>query len=289
MHKLIAILTGCCLALVVSAQAVEQPNEATVKAQKNKNAPKQLVAPKQPQARTMPNTHVQTVHPQRLDRSVHPNANANLKTNVSKKPIRQQMVPDQPKTAPVVESKKIQTSKQSKFQNKQQPATTTNTNIQSSTAPTTNVKSSTAPTTNVRSSTAPTTTNKVKVDPATVKKVQTQYANFHAQPKPAIASAQFNPNYRIQAAQNWTSPQYTAFRTYQPQWHDRSYWSSHYNTLSLIAGGWYFWDNGYWYPAWGYDESAAYYPYDGPIYVGSHQRPFDQVVADVQAIRSEER
>ena len=57
MHKTIAILTGCCLALVVSAQAAEQPNEATVKAQKNKNAPKQQVAPKQPQARTMPNTH----------------------------------------------------------------------------------------------------------------------------------------------------------------------------------------------------------------------------------------
>jgi peptidoglycan hydrolase-like protein with peptidoglycan-binding domain len=47
-------------------------------------------------------------------------------------------------------------------------------------------------------------------------------------------------------------------------------------------------DGGYWYPAWGYDSSAAYYPYDGPIYSGPSARPFDQVVADVQAALQEQ-
>jgi hypothetical protein len=126
-----------------------------------------------------------------------------------------------------------------------------------------------------------------KLEPAAVQKIQAQHKTFKAQPKTAISSVQFNPNYRIAAAQNWAGPQYEVFRVYQPQWHDRSWWSSRYTTLSLIAGGWYFWEAGYWYPAWGYDEAAAYYPYDGPIYVGSN-RPFDQVVADVQAVLQEQ-
>jgi peptidoglycan hydrolase-like protein with peptidoglycan-binding domain len=56
----------------------------------------------------------------------------------------------------------------------------------------------------------------------------------------------------------------------------------------LIGGGWYFWNAGYWYPAWGYDSVASYYPYDGPIYVGSNPRPFDRIVADAQAILQEQ-
>jgi peptidoglycan hydrolase-like protein with peptidoglycan-binding domain len=56
----------------------------------------------------------------------------------------------------------------------------------------------------------------------------------------------------------------------------------------LIGGGWYYWNAGYWYPAWGYDNSAAYYPYDGPIYVGKSAKPFDQIVADVQTILQEQ-
>jgi hypothetical protein len=125
---------------------------------------------------------------------------------------------------------------------------------------------------------------KTKPSKETVAKIRAQHLNFKAKPNTAIASAQFNPNYRIQAAQNWTGAQYDAFRTYQPQWRDQGWWSSHYVTVSLIGGGWYYWNAGYWYPAWGYDEAAAYYPYDGPIYVGSNPRPFDQVVADVQSL-----
>ncbi|MFZ1220810.1 MAG: peptidoglycan-binding protein [Chthoniobacterales bacterium] len=122
-----------------------------------------------------------------------------------------------------------------------------------------------------------------------IERIRAQHRNFKAKPNPAIASAQFNQNYQIAGAQNWSGPQYQVFASYRPQWHDRGWWQSRYSSnLLLIGGGWYFWDSGYWYPAWGYDEAAAYYPYDGPIYVGDNRTPFDQVVADVQATLQEQ-
>ena len=276
MKPLIALLTACCCALAFAAQPVEPVEQADVTkpAQKPKNAPKQQIVPQQ--QRTLPNTKVQKPHIERSTNAVHDNT---LRKNGPKK---ERTVPAvQSNTLNNVQSKKIQTSKSPKLEKKQTaPITNTTTNppATTTTAPST---TTTAPTTNVQP-------KNIKVDPATVKNVQAKYANFKAQPKTNVTSVQFNPNYRIAAAQNWTGPQYNAFRTYQPQWHDRGWWSSHYTTLSLIAGGWYFWDAGYWYPAWGYDEAAAYYPYDGPIYVGSNPRPFDQVVADVQAILQEQ-
>jgi hypothetical protein len=186
-----------------------------------------------------------------------------------------QAMPKQPKAPPskvtTVQPKKLKPTKEPKLEKSTAPKTTT------TTVPADSLKKD-----------AKTTTKPSKVDPETVKKIQAQHVNFKAKPNTAIASVQFNPNYRIAAAQNWTGPQYNVFRTYQPQWHDGGWWSSHYSTVLLIGGGWYFWDAGYWYPAWGYDEAAAYYPYDGPIYVGSNPRPFDQVVADVQAVLQEQ-
>jgi hypothetical protein len=122
-----------------------------------------------------------------------------------------------------------------------------------------------------------------------IEQIRAQHRNFKAKPNPTIASAQFNPNYQIAGAQNWSGPQYQVFASYRPQWHDQSWWQSRYSSsLLLIGGGWYYWDSGYWYPAWGYDEAAAYYPYDGPIYVGDNRVPFDQVVADCQATLQEQ-
>jgi peptidoglycan hydrolase-like protein with peptidoglycan-binding domain len=54
--------------------------------------------------------------------------------------------------------------------------------------------------------------------------------------------------------------------------------------VELIAGGYYFFNNNYWFPAWGYSPSAQYYAYDGPIYAGHHAEPPDKVIADVQAV-----
>jgi hypothetical protein len=74
--------------------------------------------------------------------------------------------------------------------------------------------------------------------------------------------------------------QYAAFRNYHRQWHDRGWWRSHYNRIIFVNGGWYYWNAGYWFPAWGY-AADAYYPYDGPIY-GYNGLPPDQVIVDVQ-------
>jgi hypothetical protein len=48
-----------------------------------------------------------------------------------------------------------------------------------------------------------------------------------------------------------------------------------------VFGGPYYWNSGYWFPAWGYDP-GAYYAYDGPIYAYNNLPP-DQVIANVQA------
>ena len=87
-----------------------------------------------------------------------------------------------------------------------------------------------------------------------------------------------NNNFRSSA---FRGQQYAAFRNYHAQWHDRGWWRSHYDRIVFVNGGWYYWDAGYWFPAWGYDP-YAYYPYDGPIYGYNGLAP-DQVIADVQA------
>ncbi len=94
-----------------------------------------------------------------------------------------------------------------------------------------------------------------------------------------------NRNRNVTVTNNWrgsrfSGQQYAAFRNYHRQWHDRGWWSSHYNRIIFVGGGWYFWDGGYWYPAWGYDP-YAYYPYDGPIYGYGNLTP-DQIVVEVQ-------
>jgi hypothetical protein len=97
-------------------------------------------------------------------------------------------------------------------------------------------------------------------------RVETRHFNLSNSPNPRIASAKFNPNYRIQGSQNWQGQNYGAFQNYRDQWHDQGWWHNHYDRIVLINGGWYFWNARYWYPAWGYDSAAAYYPYNGPIY-----------------------
>ena len=127
-----------------------------------------------------------------------------------------------------------------------------------------------------------------KPDPQKVQQIKTQHANFRAQPKPQqVPTVTYNQNYRIQNSEQWQGPQYEVFRSYHPEWHDQGWYHSHYNRVELIGGGYYFWNAGYWYPAWGYNPSAQYYAYDGPIYVGHRAEPPDKVIADVQAVLQE--
>jgi hypothetical protein len=173
----------------------------------------------------------------------------NANTPVTKK--QQYMTPNQTNTLPAVQSNKIQKNKEQLQVNNQQLQKTT-------------------------------------LSQQSITKIRAQHRNFHAAPNTSIASVRFNQNYTIRNANTWSGNNYVVFRTYRPQWHDQIWWRSHHHHLTLIGGGWYFWNGGYWYPAWGYDQSAAYYPYDGPIYSGPSARPFDQVVADVQAVLQEQ-
>ena len=124
-----------------------------------------------------------------------------------------------------------------------------------------------------------------KPDPQQVQQIKTQHANFRAQPKPQqVPAVTYNQNYRIEGSDRWQGQHYEVFRSYHPEWHDQGWYHSHYNRVELIGGGYYFFNNGYWFPAWGYSPSAQYYAYDGPIYAGQHAEPPDKVIADVQSV-----
>jgi hypothetical protein len=124
-----------------------------------------------------------------------------------------------------------------------------------------------------------------KPDPQQVQQIKTQHANFRAQPKPQqVPAVTYNQNYRIQGSDRWQGQHYEVFRSYHPEWHDEGWYRSRYHRVELIGGGYYFFNNGYWFPAWGYSPSAQYYAYDGPIYAGQHAEPPDKVIADVQGV-----
>ena len=256
MKNLFAIFTVACFALAGTVHAAKptDPNAA-------KKGPKQkAVVPKQSAPKPQRIAPKVTARTQHVNKPVHTNSSV-----INKKQPLRQMVYTPEKNTPSVQSKKMQ--KQSQL-----PTTTQSNELA---AVPKNQKNVVAPNT--------------KPIP-NIQNIQARYKNFKAQPKPALVpSVRFNRNYQIAGAQNWSGPQYRVFATYRPQWHDRGWWQTTYGAnLLLIGGGWYYWNAGYWYPAWGYDESAAYYPYDGPIYVGDNRKPFDEVVADVQASLQEQ-
>jgi hypothetical protein len=124
-----------------------------------------------------------------------------------------------------------------------------------------------------------------KPDPQQVQQIKSQHANFHAQPKPQqVPPVTFNQSHRIEGSDRWQGQHYEVFRSYHPEWHDEGWYRSRYHRVELIGGGYYFFNNGYWFPAWGYSPSAQYYAYDGPIYAGHHAEPPDKVIADVQGV-----
>src|SRR6266571_851251 len=92
---------------------------------------------------------------------------------------------------------------------------------------------------------------------ATGKPFKPQHFNVPKQPNTAKAPpVKFQQGRRIKGSQNWQGANYTVFRTYTPVWHDRGWWNSHYNRVVFVFGGWYYWNAGWWYPAWGYAPNA---------------------------------
>jgi hypothetical protein len=77
------------------------------------------------------------------------------------------------------------------------------------------------------------------------------------------------------------------FHNYRPARHDRGWYSSRYDRVVVVGGGYYYWDAGYWYPAWGYDPAFSFYVYDGPIYSYNNLPP-DQVTMNVQSALQDE-
>jgi hypothetical protein len=78
-----------------------------------------------------------------------------------------------------------------------------------------------------------------------------------------------------------------ARRRFNRERHDRSWWRSRYNRIVLFGGGYYYWDNNYWYPAYGYDPVYSTYAYDEPIYGYNDLAP-GQVIANVQSALQEQ-
>ena len=171
------------------------------------------------------------------------------------------------------------------------PATSASTTPPAATASTTPAASaaasaSAAPTTAQTSpgqSVNPTAATK-KLDTQKVQQIRQQHTSFRAQPRPdRVPAVTFSAGFRLPGVERWQGPQYEVYRSYHPERHDRGWYHQHHQRVELVAGGYYYFDNGYWYPAWGYDSAHEYYAYDAPIYVGKRSDPPDKVIADVQA------
>ncbi|PYI71038.1 MAG: hypothetical protein DMF02_07435, partial [Verrucomicrobia bacterium] len=93
--------------------------------------------------------------------------------------------------------------------------------------------------------------------------------HFNVSKQPNIAKAppvRFQQGRHIEGSEHWQGQHYTAFRDYHAEWHDQGWWQNHYhNNIVFVFGAPYFFNAGYWYPAWGYYPNA-YYAWDGPIY-----------------------
>jgi Putative peptidoglycan binding domain len=90
----------------------------------------------------------------------------------------------------------------------------------------------------------------------------------------------------VRVTNNWrdarfNNARYAAFHNYRRAWHDRGWWRNHCSNTVFVIGGWWYWNTGYWYPAWGYDP-YGWYSYDGPIYTGYANVTPDQVLVNVQ-------
>ena len=65
------------------------------------------------------------------------------------------------------------------------------------------------------------------------------------------------------------------------QRHERDWWRRNNFRLVRYGGGYWYWNSGWWYPAYGYDPYYSHYVYDGPIFGYGYAAPGD-VTAQVQ-------
>ena len=317
MKKLLTILIGCSVALTVSVIAQQeeasQPPKAEHKAKGAKPAgDMKPVKEVKPSSEAKPAGEMKPAHDVKPAHEVKPPADA--KPTHERKAIPESAIKEQPEIkAPPAETKgtlkhssapessaeiahKQQAEQLKKEQDAARDVATTrkpaNPNPASVTAPSpASINANAAPAAAINPANAANPqANKMnphgkKPDPQVVQKVKTEHASFKAQPKPdKVPTVTFNQSYRIEGSDRWEGQRYERFRSYHPEMHDHGWYHSHYTRVEVIGGGAYYWNEGYWYPAWGYNTSAQYYPYDGPIYVGSRAEPPDRIIAEVQGI-----
>ncbi len=88
---------------------------------------------------------------------------------------------------------------------------------------------------------------------------------------------------RVARSGNWNRGDGRRYnRSWDRRRHDRSYWRNNYTRFTIYGGGYYYWDSGYWYPAYGYSPAYSTYAYDAPIYGYNNLDP-QQVMANVQS------
>jgi Putative peptidoglycan binding domain len=276
MKKLITIWISCSLVLAASAMAQQDEEQQTQKKKQSEKASPAREAKPAANAESARKEHAETKAPGQAKTPPKPE---------STRPVTKAQAETPEKNANRNEQQTGQRKNEQAEQRKNQRAARNEpANKQVSPAP----AAATAPTAASGAAQAG-QRNAAGAQKPDIQKIKAEHANFHAQPKPdKVQAVTFNQNYRINGAEKWQGGQYEVFRSYHPEWHDQNWYHSHYNRVELIGGGYYFWNNGYWYPAWGYNPSAQYYAYDGPIYVGSRAEPPDRVIADVQASLQEQ-
>ena len=297
MKKLTSLLIGCSLALAGAALA-QQPVEQQSPA-KGKHAPEKAHATQaQPKPQAPPATHPGTTQQHgathdagamKQQGAVHEHAATN-EPGAGKghnAPAHQESA-TAPKTndsadtsTPTTRQQRIEQRKKGMKGEAAAPKTPTNPTAEAAGAG----AASSVPAAGQQNAQANAGGKVKKPDPQQVQQIKSQHANFRAQPKPQqVPAVTYNQNYRIQGSDRWQGQHYQVFRSYHPEWHDQGWYHSHYQRVELIGGGYYFFNAGYWFPAWGYSPSEQYYAYDGPIYAGQHAEPPDKVIADVQGV-----
>jgi Putative peptidoglycan binding domain len=115
--------------------------------------------------------------------------------------------------------------------------------------------------------------------------------NTKVMTNPLNTNVQANTTVRNRNWQNRTNTNTFTYeqarRNFSRERHDRSWWRSRYNRIVLFGGGYYYWNDGYWYPAYGYDPYYSTYTYDEPIYGYNDLAP-GQVIANVQTALAEQ-
>src|SRR6266576_2861882 len=95
-------------------------------------------------------------------------------------------------------------------------------------------------------------------------------------------NAQWNKKAYKQFKRSGNEWSYTAAQRWNwRQRHDRNWWRHSNYRLVRYGGGYWYWNSGWWYPAYGYDPYYSHYVYDGPIFGYGYAAPGD-VTVEVQ-------